>query len=314
MAYTQPADVSVGEVIKASRANTVNDALADLNSRLSLQEGTRGVVNGSYEFPIGGGAEADNWTATNQGSGSHSVDTAIFIDGEQSFKAVTNAAGGFVSLINDTLSLVSGAGDDVFIRGKVYATGAARIRGQIIFYDESGTTPVLTDTFFDTDVTSLPSLDAWHRFRGWSRAPSGARYWKPNFILGDGVTAADIYLDGIDAQVNTPYDWVQVDQTALGSDNTSGTKSYKVPILGRAYTARVQGSDETATSSTYFYQGYIADTAAFSATGGVFPNLLNIADNNPKEAEVACNTLGQVRVVQNVPVANPIDITFTAWQ
>lgn len=298
--------VVVGDATKASDVNTGIDNDDNLNARLSLQEG-EGIPNGSFEFPIGGGLDAENWTATDTATGSHSVDTTTFTDGAQSFKAVVDAAGGFVTLINDTFSVVSGGSDDVFIRGKVYATAAARIRGSIKFYDD-GLSLVATHTYLDTNTTALPSLNAWHVLRGHARAPAGARYWKPEFILGAGAVAADIFLDGLTSQLNDPYayQYEGASGTLLfnnGPSYVDGTFTLSSPILGSAYELVVTNGTVGAGANFRFF-GWDIDAAAWSSEPTLtqikmINNILstiNQLDSTGRIMSAKCNQTGQMQV------------------
>jgi hypothetical protein len=196
MSYVQPADVIAGETpVKASDQNTQNDALANLNSRVSGVEGGT-MPNGSFEIVTAG--EPDSWTVTDVLTGTHSVDSTTRGDGLKSIKCVIDASGGYVYAVNTAiLPIYPGARIEVpFLFKSTAAT--ARVRVQILWLNPAQTLDTTTDLF--DSATGNPAT--WTKKSGapmQAVCPSTASWYQVKIIAGEAgnSVAASVYFDSI---------------------------------------------------------------------------------------------------------------------
>lgn len=201
MAFVQPSDVAVGDPTEASNQNAQNDAIADLNARVSLTFG-QGVANGSFEFDFDSDGEPDQWTITDFSGGSHELDTTEKLDGGQSLKCVTTSGGGFVEALSDDFIPVP---PKVLISvpfGIKVSTATVRVRVQLLYYNASETL-VGSSTVYDS--TANPT--DWEYKNYADRIPFGAsvstaKYYKVKLIAGEsgGSVAANVFFDSVSSK------------------------------------------------------------------------------------------------------------------
>ncbi len=195
MAFILPGDPAVKDPTKASLAVAINDALSDLNSRLSAFEGSA-LPNGSFEFDLDADGEPDNWTIIDLDGGTHAISTNAQ-HGAKSLKIITNGTGGRAEGLSDAFVP---CGEDNIISTMMFfqrTTASIRARLQVLYFDETETITA-TDTIYDDAGAGV----AWNIIARTSTVPSGAHFYKVKVIGGEsggGTVAGNIYFDGVAA-------------------------------------------------------------------------------------------------------------------
>lgn len=240
MSFVLPGDPAVKDPTKASYAAAVNDALADLNARLSVVEGNL-LPNGSFEFDLDSDGEPDVWTVTDLSGGSHAIDSVVFRHGAKSLNIVTTGTGGRAEALADTF-ISCGQRNVVLLTGFVNRdTANIRLRMQVLYYNAAETL-IATDTRYDDSGATT----GWQLIVKTSEVPSGAYFYKIKLIGGEsggGTVAGNTYFDGIASTLSYRAAWAVgeylLDQSP-GAVTTTVAISKKAEMkLGHSGTLRI---------------------------------------------------------------------------